>query len=125
MTQEIKTLLVDDEPDIRLLLRSLFERENDGLKVVGEAADGLEALDAVALYEPAAVVIDERMPTMGGVEAATILLARKPDTKIVLCTAYLDDALQARADAIGIASCVTKGEAMLIPKLVKRLMKSA
>jgi two-component system response regulator AlgR len=117
-------LLVDDEPDIRLLLRSLIERENDGLKVVGEASDGREALDAVDKYDPTVIVIDERMPTMGGVETATILLARQPERKIVLCTAYLDDALQAKADAIGIASCVTKGEAMLIPKLVKFLVNS-
>jgi len=122
--KEIRTLLVDDEPDIRLLLRSLFERENDGLVVVGEAADGHEALDAADELDASVIVIDERMPTMGGVEAAEILLARRPDRKIVLCTAYLDDALQARADAVGISSCVTKGEAMLIPKLVKRLAKS-
>jgi len=121
---QIRTLLVDDEPDIRLLLRSLIERENNGLLVVGEAADGQEALIAVDRYDPEVIVIDERMPMMGGVETATILLAARPDRKIVLCTAYLDDALQARADAIGIASCVTKGEAMLIPQLVKRLGSS-
>ena len=119
--QEIRTLLVDDEPDIRLLLRSLIERENDGLLVVGEAADGQQALAAVEEYDPAVIVIDERMPTMGGIEASTIVLSRRPEQKIVLCTAYLDDALQARADAIGITSCVTKGDAMLIPKLLKQL----
>jgi CheY-like chemotaxis protein len=121
--EQITLLVVDDEPDIRLLLRSLIER--DGLKVVGEAADGAEALAAVEKYDPNVIVIDERMPMLGGIETSTILLERRPDQKIVLCTAYLDDALQARADAIGISSCVTKGDALLIPELARILAKSA
>jgi DNA-binding NarL/FixJ family response regulator len=122
--EQITLLVVDDEPDIRLLLRSLIERE-DGLKVVGEAADGAEALAAVEEYDPNVIVIDERMPMLGGIETSTILLERRPDRKIVLCTAYLDDALQARADAIGISSCVTKGDALLIPELARLLARSA
>jgi len=123
--EKIGALLVDDEPDIRLLLRALIERENEGLFVVGEAADGTEAIAAVEQYDPAVIVIDERMPGMGGIEAATQIRARRPDQRIVLCTAYLDDALQSRADAVGIARCVTKSDAAVIPKLLKSLVRCA
>ena len=121
--ERIGALLVDDEPDIRLLLRSLIERENEGLYVVAEAADGSEAIAAVEQYEPAVIVIDERMPGMGGIEAAEAIRAHHPEQPIVLCTAYLDDALQARADAVGIARCVTKTDAAIIPKLLKALVR--
>lgn len=121
--EKIGALLVDDEPDIRLLLRALIERENEGLYVVAEAADGSEAIAAVEEYDPAVIVLDERMPGMGGVEAAAAIRASRPDQTIVLCTAYLDDALQARADAIGITRCVTKSDAAAIPKLLKALVR--
>src|SRR4051794_9782132 len=123
--ERIGALLVDDEPDIRLLLRALIEREDGGLYVVAEAADGTEAIAAVEQYDPAVIVIDERMPGMGGIEAAIRIRASRPDQRIVLCTAYLDDALQSRADAVGIAHCVTKSDAAVIPKLLKSLVRSA
>ena len=121
--EKIGALLVDDEPDIRLLLRALIEREGEGLFVVAEAADGSEAIAAVERYDPAIIVIDERMPGMGGIEASTHIRANRPHQHIVLCTAYLDDALQARADAVGIARCVTKTDAAVIPKLLKALVR--
>src|SRR5437868_14521185 len=80
-------LLVDDEPDVRLLLRKMIEAENDGLFVLGEAADGQEALDALDRLNPSVIVIDERMPAMSGMEAAAIIMSRRPGQPIVLCTA--------------------------------------
>ena len=95
----IGALLVDDEPDVRLLLRKMIEAENDGLFVAGEAADGHEALDAIDRLNPSVIVIDERMPAMSGMEAAAIIMARRPGQPIVLCTAHLDDELRQRASA--------------------------
>ena len=123
--ERIGALLVDDEPDIRLLLRALIERENEGLFVAGEAADGSEAVAAVEECDPTVIVLDERMPGMGGLEAAALIRARRPDQPIVLCTAYLDDALQARAEAAGIVRCVTKNDAAMIPKLLKALVRES
>ena len=121
----IGALLVDDEPDVRLLLRKMIEAENDGLFVAGEAADGHEALDALDRLNPAVIVIDERMPAMSGMEAAVIIMARRPGQPIVLCTAHLDDELRQQANAVGIASCVAKREMSTIPLLLKDLIASA
>ncbi|MEY2423138.1 MAG: hypothetical protein QOI95_3205 [Acidimicrobiaceae bacterium] len=124
-TKEISALLVDDEPDVRLLLRKMIEAENDGLVVAGEAADGHEALDAMDRLNPSVIVIDERMPAMSGMEAAAIIIARRPGQPIVLCTAHLDDDLRQRATAIGIAECVAKREMATIPLLLKDLARTA
>jgi CheY-like chemotaxis protein len=121
----IGALLVDDEPDVRLLLRKMIESENDGLFVAGEAADGQEAIDAVDLCNPSVIVIDERMPAMTGLEAAAIIIARHPGRPVVLCTAHLDDDLRERAGAMGIASCVAKREMSKIPMLLKDLGTTA
>jgi CheY-like chemotaxis protein len=121
----IGALLVDDEPDVRLLLRKMIEAENDGLFVAGEASDGHEALDAIDRLNPSVIVIDERMPAMSGMEAAAIILARRPGQPIVLCTAHLDDDLRERAAAVGIASCVPKRDIATIPLLLKDLVPPA
>jgi DNA-binding NarL/FixJ family response regulator len=121
----IGALLVDDEPDVRLLLRKMIEAENDGLFVVGEASDGHEALDAMDRLNPSVIVIDERMPAMSGMEAAAIIIARRPGQPIVLCTAHLDDELLERAAAVGIASCVPKRDMATIPLLLKDLATPA
>jgi DNA-binding NarL/FixJ family response regulator len=121
----IGALLVDDEPDVRLLLRTMIETENDGLFVAGEAADGNEVLDAIDRCNPTVIVIDERMPAMTGMEAAALVVAHYPDRPVVLCTAHLDDDLRKRAAAVGIASCVAKREMATIPLLLKDLGKTA
>jgi DNA-binding NarL/FixJ family response regulator len=122
---EIGALLVDDEPDVRLLLRKMIEAENDGLFVAGEASDGHEALDAMDRLNPSVIVMDERMPAMSGMEAAAIIIARRPGQPIVLCTAHLDDELRQRAIAVGIASCVPKRDMAIIPLLLKDLAAPA
>lgn len=119
---QISALLVDDEPDVRLLLRKMIEAENDGLFVAGEAADGHEAVAAVDRLNPTVVVLDERMPAMSGMEAAAAIIATRPDQPIVLCTAHLDDELRERASAVGIAECVAKREMSTIPRLLKDLV---
>jgi YesN/AraC family two-component response regulator len=121
----IGALLVDDEPDVRLVLRMMIEAENDGLFVAGEAADGDEALDAIDRCDPTVIVLDERMPTMSGMETAAIIMARRPEQTIVLCSAYMDDELRKRALEVGITSCVTKGELSRIPRLLKDLANPA
>jgi DNA-binding NarL/FixJ family response regulator len=118
---QIGALLVDDEPDVRLLLRTMIEAENEGLFVAGEAGDGHEAIAAVDRLNPSVVVIDERMPAMSGMEAAAIIRERRPDQSIVLCTAHLDDELRERANAVGITTCVAKRDMATVPRMLKAL----
>jgi len=118
---EIPTLLVDDEPDLRRLLRIEIERRNHGLSVCGEAGDGTAALAALRTTDPAVVVVDYRMPGMNGVETALRIREVRPDQRIVLLTAFLDDQLRAEADEAGIDACLDKRSMKELPDLLLAL----
>ena len=91
-----KILIVDDDVEIRHLLRTLFEV--DGFDVVGEAADGIEAIPLALKHEPDFVILDYRMPRMNGAKTAEVLRGIIPEAKIVAFSAMLE-AQPAWADA--------------------------
>jgi DNA-binding NarL/FixJ family response regulator len=90
----LQVLVVDDSQAQRTRVRSALERA--GLTVVGEAEDGAQALTQAAAHHPDVVLMDLRMPRMGGVQATRILRRQQPDTPVVLWTGY-DDAQLDRA----------------------------
>jgi DNA-binding NarL/FixJ family response regulator len=106
----VRTLVVDDEEDMRLLVSAVITIENQGLAVVGEAAGGREAIELVRELDPTAVVLDQRMPDMTGIETAEALLEERPDLHIVLYTAYVDDETVDRAGDLGVHAVVPKGD---------------
>jgi CheY-like chemotaxis protein len=81
-------LIVDDDEEIRHALRLLCETE--GMKVVGEAANGVEAVPLALQYQPDFVILDYMLPRLDGEGAAEILRAVIPGTKIVAFSAFLD-----------------------------------
>lgn len=83
----IRVFLVDDHPILRSGLKALVDSHRD-MAVVGEAADGLAALSAVASLRPDVVVMDLSMPKLGGAEATERLRATFPDVKVLALTAY-------------------------------------
>ena len=83
-------LIVDDQEDIRHLIRMIVERANRGLFVTGEAADGQRALDQLDEADPSVVVLDQMMPGMNGLETAALIRERRPGQPMILCSAYLD-----------------------------------
>lgn len=121
----ISTLIVDDESDVRAMVRLVVETANQGLAVSGEAADGLEALSAWRDQQPAIVVLDNKMPGMTGLEVARQILAEDPTQKIVLFSAYLDDATSTEALSLGVARCLNKTEIMKLPETLWALAPSA
>jgi len=115
----IGTLLVDDEPDIRMLMRLTLDTANEGLWVCGEASDGQEAVSMVGSVEADVVVVDQRMPGMSGIETAVALRALDADTRIVLCSAFLDQELREEGERAGIAGFVNKREINRLPDVVR------
>jgi len=105
-----KTLIVDDDDDMRVLLGLQIDEENRGLHVVGHAASGEEALVIRRALDVDVIVLDHKMPGMSGVETAEALLADEPDLPIVLYSAHLDDALAEQARHIGVRRVVRKGD---------------
>ena len=117
----IRTLIVDDEPDLRLVLRLAFEHRNEGLCVTGEAGAGVEALEQLECADPEIVVLDHMMPGMDGLETASRILERRPGQLIVLYSAFLDADLREAAAKLGIAACVRKGRPKDLADFVHRL----
>lgn len=117
-------LIVDDELDMRMLVRVVVEMANHGLTIIGEAADGAEALRVWRDFDapqPDVVILDNRMPHLTGLEVAEQILAERPSQIVLLYSAYLDDTVRARARELGIARCLSKHELNQIPALVTEL----
>lgn len=117
------TLIVDDEADVRLLLQLLIDREDEGLRVVGQAASGDEALTLRRSLgaDVDVVVLDQRMPGLSGLETAAAMLAEAPALPIVLYSAFTDDRMAAEAERIGVRGCVEKGDAPRLVALLRQL----
>ncbi len=125
-TRPVTTILiVDDEIDMRVLIRTAIDISSDGLEVVAEAADGHEALHVWRGLNgpplPDVVILDNRMPRQTGIEAARQILVERPGQIIVLYSSYLDDELRAEASAAGITACIAKDELDQLPDLIRRL----
>lgn len=88
--EEIKILIADDHPVVREGLFAMLSRESD-FEVVGEAKDGIEAVNKAKELSPDVVLMDLRMPELDGVEAITQIKSVKPDTKFIILTTYSDD----------------------------------
>jgi CheY-like chemotaxis protein len=121
----VTILVVDDDPDMRFLARAVLERA--GIEIAAEAADGSEAL--TKLYElepppvPTIVVLDNQMPGKTGLEVAEQILADIPEQLIILFSAYLNDDIVAKAEALGVTQCVSKNDALDLAEIVEDLVK--
>jgi DNA-binding NarL/FixJ family response regulator len=81
----VEVVIADDETDIRLLLR--LQLRQFGISVVGEAADGAEAVDVCESTRPDVIILDLLMPNMSGFEAIPLLQDRCPDVAIIAYSA--------------------------------------
>jgi DNA-binding NarL/FixJ family response regulator len=79
----VTVLVVDDQESFRTAMRELVDA-TEGFRLVGEAASAEDALDAVDELSPRMVVMDKRMPGMGGIEATRVLAARDPEVVVLL-----------------------------------------
>lgn len=135
----IRVVLVDDQALVRAGFRALLDAEDD-MQVVGEAADGREAVDVVAAQRPDLVLMDIRMPRMDGIDA-TRHIANDPAcaaVQVVILTTfesdeYIVEGLRAGAagflvkdtdpvDLLRAVRVVTDGEALLSPSVTRRLI---
>jgi DNA-binding NarL/FixJ family response regulator len=103
----LRVLIVDDSPWLRQSVRAALEQA--GLVVVGEAADGANALTQAAAHLPDVVLMDLRMPVMDGVEATRALRRRQPRTRVVLWTVDDDTRLASAVRESGADAGVAKG----------------
>ncbi|MFJ3666505.1 response regulator [Streptomyces sp. NPDC090106] len=90
MSDQVSVLIVDDHPVVRDGLRGMFESA-PGFRVLGEASDGIEALERTAALDPDVVLMDLRMPGGGGVAAIRELTRRGARAKVLVLTTYDTD----------------------------------
>ena len=90
MSEPIRVLVVEDHNVVRQGLVALLNVA-DGLEVVGEAADGVEAIVQFRKHQPAITLIDLRLPKMGGVEAITRIRKETPQARFIVLTTYDGD----------------------------------
>jgi NarL family two-component system response regulator LiaR len=90
MTENIRILIVDDHSIVREGQRALIDTE-PGLELVGEAADGFEAVQLARSLQPDVIMIDLIMPRMGGIEAIEIIKAENSAVGILVLTSFAED----------------------------------
>jgi DNA-binding NarL/FixJ family response regulator len=133
----IRVLIVDDQDLVRLGFRLILEREAD-LDIVGEAANGLQALQQVAEVSPDVVLMDIRMPGMDGIEATRRLTATSDTPRVLILTTFdLDELVyegleagasgfllkDVKADVLAEAvRTVHAGDSLLAPSVTRRLI---
>jgi DNA-binding NarL/FixJ family response regulator len=133
----IRVLLVDDQTLIRQGIRLLLEMETD-IQVVGQAANGRDAIEQAEALRPDVVLMDVRMPEMDGVTATRELGQRCPEVKVIILTTFEDDETVfegLKAGARGyllkdisseeMAAAVRKvaaGEALIEPRLTRKVL---
>ena len=134
----IRVLVADDQSMVRAGFRLLLSGE-DGIEVVAEAENGLEAVDKAARFQPSVVLMDIRMPELDGLEATRQILAADPGARILILTTfdldeYIYEALRAGASGfvlkddppeqlIAAIRTVAAGDALLSPAVTRRVIQ--
>jgi len=102
-----RVLIVDDSASVRGLVRAFIELR-PGIKVCGEASDGLEGVEKGLELKPDVIILDFSMPRINGLQAALMLHQASPDTPIILFTIHNNTVLERLAHNVGVASIISK-----------------
>jgi NarL family two-component system response regulator LiaR len=136
--EKIKVLIVDDHQVVRQGLRTFLELQED-IVVIGEAGDGIQAVEMVHQYQPDVVLMDLVMPRLDGIAATRQVKSAAADVKVIALTSFTEDdkifpAIQAGAssyllkdvspdDLVEAIRAAYQGEARLHPEITRRLME--
>ena len=138
MTEPIRVIIADDHPVVRNGLRGFLETHAD-VEVVGEAENGVQAVQLVREHVPDVILMDLLMPKMDGVEAIDEIVGLSPATRIIVLTSYTEDefllpAMQAGAlgyllkdvepeELVSAIRAAVRGHATLHPTVAARLVR--
>lgn len=102
-----RVLIVDDHPLVRGGLRSLLERTGE-FKVVGEGADGYEAIELATLHSPDVILLDVAMPRLSGTDAAQYIRDKLPSAGVIMISMHADESYVLRALKSGVRGYLLK-----------------
>lgn len=109
-TITVRIVLVDDHPIVRQGLRTLLEAR-PGWEVIGEASDGMEAVDQADTLKPDVMVLDVTMPRMNGLEACRLIRQKAPGVEILFVTQHDSPQMMREALDAGARGYVVKSNA--------------
>jgi YesN/AraC family two-component response regulator len=116
----ITVLIVDDVADIRLLLRMAIDRHG-GFEVVGEASDGVEAIDLARDHQPDLILLDIAMPNMDGLQTIPRVYEVSADSRILVLSAFASDVMADQAISLCAMGFIEKGRS---PKEIMRALET-
>ncbi|PJJ65542.1 DNA-binding NarL/FixJ family response regulator [Compostimonas suwonensis] len=135
--RDIRVLLVDDQALLRVGFRMVLDAE-EGIDVVGEASDGVEAVELAARLRPDVVLMDVRMPRLDGIAATERIVAAQPAARIIILTTFdLDEyafgGLRAGAsgfllkdarpaELVAAIRSVDRGDASISPRITRKML---
>jgi DNA-binding NarL/FixJ family response regulator len=117
----VRLMIVDDHESVRELLRAIVDAAPEDVVVSGEADGARTALAAIDRIDPDVVILDAKMPEVSGLEAAPLILERRPGQKILLCSGIVDADVCDRAERAGIAACLSKDDLEAVPRVAFEL----
>src|SRR5271168_2196191 len=138
-TMTTRVLLVDDQELMRMGFRMVTDTQQD-LSIVGEASNGIEAVEATRRLKPDVVLMDVRMPEMDGVQATRLIVESESNARIIILTTFdLDEYVYAAlragasgfllkdappADLLSAIRAVASGDAVVAPSVTRRLLST-
>lgn len=118
----VRIFLAEDNAVVRAHLRAVLEKRRDW-KVVGEAEDGLRAIQGWEEHAPSITVLDFMMPVMSGLEAGRNLSKQHPESPVLLVTIYPSPQLQEEAKKAGIRGLVQKADTRSLMQAIETVLR--
>lgn len=120
-----RVLIVDDAEDIRMLLRMKLNRQ-DNIEVVGEAGDGIDAVDLARELQPNLVLLDMAMPRMDGLQALPLIRQAVPHVRVIVLSGFNQGTLEREALAAGADRYIVKGGSMRdLLEVIEKVLRAA
>lgn len=118
-------LVIDDEPDARLVIRMTITAAGAPLRWAGEASNAFEGMSLWRMLQPDVIVLDQVMPEIDGLTVARAIRDRDPDQTIVLCSASMTPDLIRRARDVGIRACLSKADLHRLAEVLSDVVPTA
>ena len=116
--EKIKLLIVDDLDHVRQGLKTLLNLSED-LEIIGEAANGFEAIGMALVFNPDVILMDYEMPKLDGIEATKIVKKHNPDIQIVMISIH--DSLELKSKAIEAGVAAYENKATIVDELMDKI----
>ena len=120
-TSPLRIVVVDDNEEIRHVVAAILHQRHEW-ELVGEASDGIAAVEIVNTLQPDIVIMDIEMPRLNGIEATKQITSRVPQSLVIGFSAYTDATTRSAMKEAGSAAFVTKEEILNLPHVIEQII---